>query len=45
VNYDSIVEKKLVFPAGQKIGTIFCPKGGLAVHKLTDFKGYKGKLH
>jgi hypothetical protein len=20
-----------VFPAGQKIGTIFCPKGGLAV--------------
>jgi hypothetical protein len=24
-------EKTEVFPAGQKIGTIFCPKGGLAV--------------
>jgi hypothetical protein len=23
-------EKNLVFSAGQKIGTIFCPKGGLA---------------
>jgi hypothetical protein len=26
--------KTLGFPAGQKIGTIFCPKGGLAVERV-----------
>jgi hypothetical protein len=38
-------EKTSVFPAGQKIGTIFCPKGGLAVViiKITRPKQKKKK--
>jgi hypothetical protein len=37
MRYFNFPEKTLVFPASQKIGTIFCPKGGLAVVNLKYF--------
>jgi hypothetical protein len=37
-------EKTSVFPAGQKIGTIFCPKGGLAVVPLNNLME-EGKIN
>jgi hypothetical protein len=37
-NDDEFSLKNFSFPAGQKIGTIFCPKGGLAVEKICYYK-------